>query len=670
MIMECIELTIEGIQKRFSVSQASAYRMTKSKGWDFKTKTLPRGGRRKLYLVPEKQIPQEDAKQKQKSLPDAVNAEVVEYDHTIPDLQPSIKIPEHELHRAQLKADLCEKILAEYEVCGVKKKAVRTILDAYNSGYLLPELFKIEGKRSFRTLRLWLSTYQENNRDFKALTRLSRASNSMKATEVEQNFLLGLLLDANKIKIGSAIRKLKQLHRLKAIESPTSERALRRWVESWKDEHIQQWELLRRGKKYSKDHCIMSLLREEALEVGDVWVADGHKLAFDIIDPVSGKPKRMMFILFFDWASRYPVGASIANTEDSDHILLALRNGIIHWGGRPKFVYLDNGKAFRANLFHEKWENHDLEKELCGVFPRLDIGVEYAKAYNARAKVVERFFRTFQEDFERYMATFRGANIADQPAFLMRNEDWIRSLRKREPLTLTQAKQLMAVYLQEFYGKTPHGGLAGKTPLDVFKKDPVPEDRRIEPCELNFMMLKVDQRTVKANGVQLANILFYHDYLMNYVGKKVYLRYDLMDLRSILVYDENEKLICQAMARKSTHPFVKLAEDKPLARKTWKKQLAHQRKLEKTLQESSAEIRKQVEEATSEFVLPHIEISKSMFNDTSLLTHEPTVNPSSELDQIAERTAGNLTSAEPIIKTTEEEGLENLDKMLKKIGIE
>ncbi|MCD4819854.1 MAG: Mu transposase C-terminal domain-containing protein [Candidatus Cloacimonetes bacterium] len=375
------------------------------------------------------------------------------------------------------------------------------------------------------------------------------------------------------------------------------------------------------------------------MNVGDVWVADGHKLAFDIIDPVSGKPKRMMLILFFDWGSRYPVGASIANTEDSEHILLALRNGILNWGGRPKFVYLDNGRAFKSKLFHEKWEKHDLEKELCGIFPRLDIEVEFAKPYNARAKVVERFFRTFQEDFERYMDTFRGSSIADKPAFLMRNEKWIRSLKKREPLTIDHAKQLMSVYFQEFYGKTPHGGLAGKTPLEVFQKSDVPEDRKIESSELNFMMLKVEERTVKANGVQLANILYYHDHLMAHVGKKVYLRYDLMDLRSILVYDKSEKLICQALARKSTHPFVKLAGDKPLARKQWKKQLAYQRKLEKDVKEKSAILRKQVDDAVSEFEIPLLNLKKSAFNETSMLIHKATIDENIDLEKLAETTA-------------------------------
>ncbi|MCD4828971.1 MAG: hypothetical protein K8R90_06030 [Candidatus Cloacimonetes bacterium] len=38
---------------------------------------------------------------------------------------------------------------------------------------------------------------------------------------------------------------------------------------------------------------LLTILRDSCLNVGDVWVADGHKLAFDIIDPKTGRPKRM-----------------------------------------------------------------------------------------------------------------------------------------------------------------------------------------------------------------------------------------------------------------------------------------------------------------------------------------------------------------------------------------
>ncbi len=376
--------------------------------------------------------------------------------------------------------------------------------------------------------------------------------------------------------------------------------------------------------------------------------------------------------MFFDWASRYPVGASLANSEDSEHILMALRNGILHWKGRPKYVYLDNGRAFKSKLFHQNWEKHNLEEELCGIFPRLDISAVFAKAYNARAKVVERFFNTFQEDFERFMDTFRGSGIGDKPAFLMRNEKWIQKLKKREPLTVEQAKQFMAIYFQELYGKTPHGGLKAKTPLEVFRSAEVPENRKIESSELNFMMLKVDERKVRGNGIQLSNVIYYHDYLMNYVGQKVSLRYDLMDMRSILVYDKDGKLICQALIKKSVHPFIKLAVNQPLAEKQLQKQIAHQRKLEKNVKRDSAILQKQVQEAISEFELPMLKLPDSAFNENGLLEHNATVDESLDIDRMAEQTAHLLSKSTPapIEKTAEEQGLENLDKLLKQIGID
>ncbi|MCD4817570.1 MAG: hypothetical protein K8S23_02635 [Candidatus Cloacimonetes bacterium] len=112
--MEYQELSIPEIQKYFSVSQASAYRMTKSKNWDFVSKPLEKGGRIKMYLLPVSELPN-SPEPVSVELPEAVKAEVVQYDETIPKLTPLIKIPEHELHRAQLKAELLERLLSEID---------------------------------------------------------------------------------------------------------------------------------------------------------------------------------------------------------------------------------------------------------------------------------------------------------------------------------------------------------------------------------------------------------------------------------------------------------------------------------------------------------------------------------------------------------------------------
>lgn len=667
------ELTIEGIQHRFGVSTASAYRLTKRKGWEFVTQSLDGGGRKKVFLVPEKDIPQKrkpkKAKRKEpqklmKPEPAPVPS-ICEQDEDVPDLTPVARIPEHELYRAQLKAELCEKVLQLTSETGVRKTAISDVLGAYNTGHLIPDLYKLEGVRNERTLRNWLKTYEESGRDFQSLVRMARVSNKMKATEQEQNFLLHILLDANRVKIGTAIRKLKQLSRVGVVDSPTSTRSLRRWCETWRDQHIQQWSLLRKGGKHAKDNMLPTLLRQELLRVGDVWVADGHKLAFDIIDPKTGRPKRMMLILFFDWGSRYPVGASIANTEDSEHILLALRNGILHWGGRPRFVYLDNGKAFKAKLFHDNWEKHDLENELCGVFPRLDIGVEFARAYNARAKVVERFFETFQEDFERFMETFRGGSIADRPAYLNRNEEWVRKLKKREALDIEQAKSMIGFYFQELYGHTPHGGLHNQKPFELFNANPAPDDRKIDPAELNFLMLKGDSRKVGNNGVQLNNALYWHDEMVKHVGKRLRIRYDIMDLRSILLFDESDRFICQAALRKLTHPFVQVATDRALAEKDLKRQLAHQRKLESEVKTKSAILRKQVDEAIASMPVPHLPAATGSFSNQPMLEQGETPSVHKQADEIAVC----HPAPEKRQPVEDEDPLKKLDSLFENLGL-
>jgi putative transposase len=658
-----LELTLPQIVKTFSVSKSAAYRLATKKKWEFRFDKISTGGRQKVYIVPDQEIPtKHEVPVKIEPKP----VEVLTNDADLIKLVPDEVLNEAELKRAQFKGQLCDIIIEGLEDTKSKTQFWKDIVMAYNNKLIVPELYELEGKKAERTLRLWVKQYSENDCNTDSLIRNYKSCNDKWATEAEKNLLLSFLLDANRIKIGSAIRKLKQMARLKVLESPTSERALRRWCEAWKDEHTETWNLLRNGNKFLKDNGILTLLRRECLNVGDVWVADGHKLAFDILDPKTGKPKRMMLLLFFDWASRYPVGASIANTEDSEQIMLALRNGILNWGARPKFVYLDNGKAFKSKLFHQKWNDHDLEKELSGIFPRLGIQAKFAKAYNTRAKIVERFFKTFQEDFERFMDTFRGGSIADKPAYLMRNEKWIRNLKERNPLTIDEAKCLMAFYFQELYGKTPHGGLKGKNPYDLFINAQLPENQIIEPSRLNFLMLKIKQRTVSNNGIRMNNVLYWDDSLVRYVGKKVMLRYDIMDMRSILVYDEKDNLICQAEMRRLTHPFIDLAPDKELAEKELKQRLKHQRRLEKEVKEKSNQIRLQVEEAVSALPLPNFSLKDGAFNDSRMLEHKTKEEDDFDLDK--------LLTSQPIIKpkekTSEELGLEKLDEMLKKIGIE
>ena len=513
------------------------------------------------------------------------NGVVIDFSSDFLDLTP---VEEERLlykEEAQLYGRFCQEVIRRLYGAESKVLAWKRITCDYNGKRLVPELYNLKGPRKERALREWLRIYHETNLDMYALIHKSKGKyKERKISYQEQQYLLHLLLNPNRIKIGSAIVNLKQMARNGIIESQANERTLRRWCMEWAAKHPAEWYQARDGSKYVSENVIKSIMRDDStLQVGQVWVADGHTLSFDILNPQTGRAQRMTMIMVMDWASRYPVGASLAFTEDSQHILTAFRNGFINCAQiadnnsgtmavLPKYVYLDNGKAFRAKLFHERWEEHDLNKELGGIFPRLNIGVRFAESYNAKAKIIERFFKTFQEQFERFITTFRGASIDDKPSVLHRNEVWAKKLYTGKPPTIEETMQMIAFYVRFCYGETPHTSLNRRTPYEVFSAARIAESRQIEISRLNFLTMAMERKNIRAEGIRLDKKVYWHRELVNHVGQPCIIRFDYSDARWIVVYDKNDVFICQAALRKAQHPFIEVSMDQAVSHKELNKE--------------------------------------------------------------------------------------------------
>jgi len=544
----------------------------------------------------------------------------------IMDMVPSEKLPYTHDKEARLFGAFCSEVLNRLELCGSRVDEWKQIVDGFNSGGFMPELFKIKGKRSERCLRLWLENYTESNFDMYAL--LHKRKNEIrgrKVTIAEQNYLLNLLLTPKQVKIGSAISLLKRMDALMLVESPSSTKTLKRWIIDWRTNHPAEWAQATKGSKYVAEHIVKSIMRDaNLLSVGNVWVADGHTLAFDIYNPVTGKTQRMTLILIIDWASRYPVGAALAVTEDSQHICAAFRNGFLNWGALPEYVYLDNGKAFRSKLFNEKWEDHDLSVELGGIFPRLGIGVSFAQKYNARSKIIERFFLTMQEQFERFISTFRGSSVADKPATLMRNEVWAKKLYEGTAPTVEETMQMITFYIRHIYGETPHSGIGNRKPYEVFSQAALPEERIITADKLNFLMLSAERKRVRSEGIRLNHMLYWHDALVDHIGKPVVIRYDHADARWILIFTQQDQFICQAELRRAQHPFIHLVKDDPIAHKELSREYNQIKKLQRKTEQKTKQIVKQTQEAVDRLVKPIpvqlLEPDGKLFNKTPMIT--------------------------------------------------
>lgn len=581
---------------------------------------------------------------------------------------------------AQLLSRFCETAIMTVNDAEAKLEAWQQITTDYNSGRLLPELYQIRGKRTERSLRKWVDAYLENSRDMFALIHKSKNQiRGRKVSYLEQHFLLKLLLSPQKIKIGTAIATLKSHERLGSLESPSSEPTLRRWCKEYRTNNMAIWTQARLGSKAVAEEIVKTIKRDnDLLKVGQVWVADGHNLAFDILNPKTGKAQRMTMIMVMDWASRYPVGASIAYTEDSQHIQLAFRNGFLNWGGVPKFVYLDNGKAFRSKLFNERWVDHDLANELSGIFPRLGIGVVFAESYNAKAKIIERFFKTFQERFERFISSFRGASVADKPATLMRNEKWAQKMYAAQPPTLEEAMQMIGFFIRFMYGEAPHGGMNGKTPWSVFSSMEVPDEQKIEPKRLNYLMMSAVRKTLRNNGIVLNKMQYWSTELIEHIGKEVLIRYDLSDARWILVYDLQDNYLCQAEVRRAVDPFIHLDMENAISvaevKKEYKAIKRHQRLIANRTKITVRKTQEVVDEYVKQITMPAREDNPTFIQPPAIEAPKPGAEQIMEaLEKQAMKKLPNLLEVvKPPSKQDDDDGEikpKTRKEMLKFIGI-
>jgi len=495
--------------------------------------------------------------------------------------EPEPDVPSEYLEAGRLRSQLCKYAMALWGVHS-KAEALKITVDLYNGGAIVAALKTVwpnNSKISERTLRSWLTIFKgrENALDLVPNYKIGAGSKST-ITEEEEKFILKWFLTPNQIQVGSIISHMKNDSIKGILESPSSESTIRRWLQEYEEKNENLVALMRKGEKFCKDNMFKHIERNASLlDVGDVWVADGNVLNFMIINPTTGKPQRMIFVPWMDWRSRFIVGGAIAPTEDTMNIAAAFRNAVLNWGGTPKAILIDNGRAFKSRYFcKSKKQDVDLESNLGGLFSRLKVEEHFATPYNARAKPIERWFKTFNNGFERWLSGYRGASIGDQPANLNRNEKWLQRLSHDEPFTLDEAQMLIGYYITNYYHKSPHEGLPNKaSPELVFKSHSCPAHRQIAPATLNYLMLKGGVKKVGPNGIRFNKINYWHPDLVGMVGQEVVFKYDWHDLRYILIYRKN-KLICTAGMNHQHHPMISLDPNRPISEKMLKEELKHQ----------------------------------------------------------------------------------------------
>ena len=437
-----------------------------------------------------------------------------------------------------------------------KKEADTTFLELYNSGLYLPKAYNFIGSISIGTLHRWVRAFEkhESTECLQPKYKWSKQGeyNSILNDEM-RNILLTLLLHPSKYNYGKAIKLTKEILRKRGYEELPCDLSFKRFAENFRKNNYAEWVLRREGMKAYHDKVEPYIERDiSKIEVGDILVADGHVLNFQVINPFTGRPTRATLVGFLDWKSTALVGYEIMMTESTQCIASALRNSIINLGMLPKVVYQDNGKAFKSRFF----QNTDFEEDLFnGVYANLNIHSVFAKPYNARAKVIERFFREFQEEFEKGMPSYIGTCIEDKPAWLKRgeklHEEWHKKLTNNHIPTVQETIKYINGWIK-FHNKNLCPNDRSKTIQEML--DSV-QKQNINPQVLDDLMMKTECRTINRHGITFLNMHYRSGAIIG-IRDKVNIRYSLFDLSKIHVYSTKGEFLCIAHRVQKVHPMA------------------------------------------------------------------------------------------------------------------
>ncbi|MBR2430795.1 transposase, partial [bacterium] len=264
--------------------------------------------------------------------------------------------------------------------------------------------------------------------------------------------------------------------------------------------------------------------------------------------------------------------------ENTQCIASALRNAIINLDMIPKVVYQDNGRAFRAKYFTD--DKGFTELGFQGLYSKLGIETVFARPYNARAKVIERFFKEFQEGFEKLLPSYIGSSIQNKPAYLMRNEKFHKNLHNDFIPTIEETIKMIDMWLS-FKNSQPCPNAPDKTIAEVL------ECRKKQNIDINMLddlMLATEVKTIQRNGIRFLNCDYFDERLYGFKSK-VLIKYNLFDLTKIKVFTPKGEYLCTAERVTETHPMAKLLGDVKDF-EDYKQKIVRQRKLKKKTIES------------------------------------------------------------------------------------
>ena len=289
--------------------------------------------------------------------------------------------------------------------------------------------------------------------------------------------------------------------------------------------------------------------------------------------------------------------------ENTQCIASALRNSIINLGKIPRYIYQDNGKAYKSKYFTDT-------DGITGLFVKLGVQPIFAKPYNAKAKPIERLFREMQDGFERLLPSFVGSCIDNKPAYLKRNEKFHKEHHNEYIPTIEEVVQLVNKWLCFHYSQ-PCPNVENKTIGEVLDSG---RGIGVDLDRLDDLMMATEIKRIGRNGIRFLKSDYYDESLYG-LRINVVIKYSLFDLSHIKVYSTNGKFLCVATRMESVNPLANYIGDAKDVEELKQKLKQQQRLEQQTIKAYLTEFKKENGYLPS-FQEPDYEEYKSIYDKT------------------------------------------------------
>jgi putative transposase len=313
-------------------------------------------------------------------------------------------------------------------------------------------------------------------------------------------------------------------------------RAIERWMDSWKEEHAEEFAALTNPDAWKNKYLTAYGSASDGIDgpnelweldstPADVMLKDGRHQVIGVIDVGTRRMK-----------------LRVSRTSKAAAIAALLRRALLDWGV-PDVFKTDNGADYTSHHITRVFKLLERDHEVCDPF------APWQKPH------IERGLKTFLHDMVELFDNFIGHNVAERKSIEARKAFADRLMKRGEvvdvDMTAEEFQDFCDKWCEVRYARRAHEGLGGRTPFEaaVNWKGRLQriEDERVLDALLAAAPGNDGYRTVQKKGIREDNAWFICAELE--VGRRVHVRYDETDndLGRLFVFDADDmSFLCVA----------------------------------------------------------------------------------------------------------------------------